>query len=485
LIDNPEAFQKLFEAGDSLSPRDIARQLMGGQENLDVDPFEAKKFEDIIQNSIGDLPFHEWLRRQLFASATQTLMKGVAKDVDEAIEVNKRASLDSGLTDGDEEDTGFKIAEEPDYDSDAMARMALYVLWNENPNLKEQLMDPSFRFEDELKKATEIVKKSATNFMNADFDGESKNKDSLYSLEQSEDDFIPDTIISDEFFHYGSLSSEELGPMKDVMFKRLESQVKIIEGSIVQLEGKEAKSALGKLAILKRVLDHENHKNGEEDGGILTTGRLLQEAHNIRQELMKKEKLDELSPSDPFHQLVGPRKDIFGNEISDDLFNSLNDKEYEALVAQARMEGLEGFGDPSNSSSLGGSSNGQSSDVISKVRESRSFPSIAEENKKARDLFEEEGDPLMNSYDDKKDNEWMYDPVLLSESGVNLQDERGTTWAVTIMDNRVTQKVIKGGYKMSHKVMVIVGNARGVAGWGIGKGPGVLYLFICLNFNYR
>jgi small subunit ribosomal protein S5 len=78
---------------------------------------------------------------------------------------------------------------------------------------------------------------------------------------------------------------------------------------------------------------------------------------------------------------------------------------------------------------------------------------------------------MLKEEEDGKDDVWAYDDELLRESGINLRDERGTKWSVTVIDNRVTQKVVRGGYKMSHKAMVVVGNGRGVAGYGVGKGP--------------
>jgi small subunit ribosomal protein S5 len=50
-----------------------------------------------------------------------------------------------------------------------------------------------------------------------------------------------------------------------------------------------------------------------------------------------------------------------------------------------------------------------------------------------------------------------------------LKDRDGRLWSGAILDTDQVQKTMPGGRKMSHRALVVVGNLRGVAGFGMGK----------------
>jgi hypothetical protein len=126
------------------------------------------------------------------------------------------------------------------------------------------------------------------------------------------DDFKTDSGIADEFFEYGSLSSSELLPLQKVMFSRLQNQMEAIEASVSQLKGKQVKRALERLHVLKRVVRStaEPTMKSNRDRGVLATANLLQKAHNIRQDQLRREQhAASISPSHPSNKLVEPRRD--------------------------------------------------------------------------------------------------------------------------------------------------------------------------------
>lgn len=54
--------------------------------------------------------------------------------------------------------------------------------------------------------------------------------------------------------------------------------------------------------------------------------------------------------------------------------------------------------------------------------------------------------------------------------GEALQDAEGQTWSGIILNTDMTQKTMPGGRVLSHRVLVVIGNLRGAAGYGMGKG---------------
>eukprot|EP00952_Eustigmatos_sp_NYUAD-ZCMA_P011276 45879-Eustigmatos_ZCMA.PRE.1 len=43
-------------------------------------------------------------------------------------------------------------------------------------------------------------------------------------------------------------------------------------------------------------------------------------------------------------------------------------------------------------------------------------------------------------------------------------------WSHFLVDTDTTQKIIKGGHVLSYRALIVTGNGRGCAGWGVGKG---------------
>ena len=50
-----------------------------------------------------------------------------------------------------------------------------------------------------------------------------------------------------------------------------------------------------------------------------------------------------------------------------------------------------------------------------------------------------------------------------------LTDKEGRVWSGAILDTDMVQKTMPGGRVMSHRALVVVGNLRGAAGFGMGK----------------
>ena len=50
-----------------------------------------------------------------------------------------------------------------------------------------------------------------------------------------------------------------------------------------------------------------------------------------------------------------------------------------------------------------------------------------------------------------------------------LTDKDGRVWSGAILDTDQVQKPMPGGRVMSHRALVVVGNLRGAAGFGMGK----------------
>lgn len=53
-----------------------------------------------------------------------------------------------------------------------------------------------------------------------------------------------------------------------------------------------------------------------------------------------------------------------------------------------------------------------------------------------------------------------------------LTDREGRVWSGAVLDTDLVQKPMPGGRVMSHRALVVVGNLRGAAGFGMGKGKG-------------
>lgn len=55
------------------------------------------------------------------------------------------------------------------------------------------------------------------------------------------------------------------------------------------------------------------------------------------------------------------------------------------------------------------------------------------------------------------------------ENVSELTDKEGRVWSGAILDTDMVQKPMPGGRVMSHRALVVVGNLRGAAGYGMGK----------------
>jgi len=62
------------------------------------------------------------------------------------------------------------------------------------------------------------------------------------------------------------------------------------------------------------------------------------------------------------------------------------------------------------------------------------------------------------------------DHVINLEDPLLLRDKTGFSWSGIVLDNDTTQKTMPGGRVMTHRCLVVVGNLRGTAGFGKGKG---------------
>jgi hypothetical protein len=56
------------------------------------------------------------------------------------------------------------------------------------------------------------------------------------------------------------------------------------------------------------------------------------------------------------------------------------------------------------------------------------------------------------------------------EDPSQLQDKDGRLWSGAILDTDTVQKTMPGNRVLSHRALVVVGNMRGAAGFGMGKG---------------
>ena len=56
------------------------------------------------------------------------------------------------------------------------------------------------------------------------------------------------------------------------------------------------------------------------------------------------------------------------------------------------------------------------------------------------------------------------------EDPTNLKDKDGRLWSGAILDTDMVQKTMPGGRVGTHRALVVVGNLRGAAGFGMGKG---------------
>jgi small subunit ribosomal protein S5 len=61
------------------------------------------------------------------------------------------------------------------------------------------------------------------------------------------------------------------------------------------------------------------------------------------------------------------------------------------------------------------------------------------------------------------------DPLAFSEEGSHSTDQLPGQWVETIVAVDRVQKIITGGSIMSYRVLVVVGNAMGAGGYGVGK----------------
>lgn len=76
---------------------------------------------------------------------------------------------------------------------------------------------------------------------------------------------------------------------------------------------------------------------------------------------------------------------------------------------------------------------------------------------------EERKEYVIQNDDGSKETISLEDPML-------LKDKTGHFWSGVVLDNDTTQKTMPGGRVMTHRCLVVVGNMRGTAGFGKGKG---------------
>jgi hypothetical protein len=62
------------------------------------------------------------------------------------------------------------------------------------------------------------------------------------------------------------------------------------------------------------------------------------------------------------------------------------------------------------------------------------------------------------------------DRTTLSFDPATVMDFDGHSWSGLIINEDTTQKITPGGRIMSHRCLVMIGNLRGVGGYGMGKG---------------
>jgi hypothetical protein len=58
------------------------------------------------------------------------------------------------------------------------------------------------------------------------------------------------------------------------------------------------------------------------------------------------------------------------------------------------------------------------------------------------------------------------------EASFTMEDDEGRVWSGQIIDTDITQKTLPGNRMLSHRCLVVIGDGRGTAGYGMGKGFG-------------
>ena len=152
------------------------------------------------------------------------------------------------------------------------------------------------------------------------------------------------------------------------------------------------------------------------------------------------------------------------------------DSDFEAL------EG-EGNGKDGSSSDSSSSDSGFDSDENELQRAARKARKEADRKHRAENMHEEsdgEGgvrmvyrDPVPENIKGLKfaDDEGNRLNIVPDRNG-DFVDESGTAWSMVVIDTDTTQKTLAGGRFVTHRALVVMGNLKGSAGFGMGKGKG-------------
>jgi len=152
------------------------------------------------------------------------------------------------------------------------------------------------------------------------------------------------------------------------------------------------------------------------------------------------------------------------------------DSDFEALEG-GDAKGKDG------SSSDSSSDSGFDSDENELQRAARKARKEAERKHRAENMHEEsdgEGgvrmvyrDPVPENVKGLKfaDDEGNRLNIVPDRNG-DFVDESGTTWSMVVIDTDTTQKTLAGGRFVTHRALVVMGNLKGSAGFGMGKGKG-------------
>lgn len=99
----------------------------------------------------------------------------------------------------------------------------------------------------------------------------------------------------------------------------------------------------------------------------------------------------------------------------------------------------------------------------SEISNNSNVTAVAESEKEEKEENEEEGDDEAVASRKKSDRATLF-------SAMQVRDENGYVWHGTVMDSDMVQKTMPGKRVASHRALVVIGNMRGAAGFGSGKG---------------
>jgi len=80
-----------------------------------------------------------------------------------------------------------------------------------------------------------------------------------------------------------------------------------------------------------------------------------------------------------------------------------------------------------------------------------------DENGEKLKFADEEGNPLN----------------IVENANGDFVDKSGTVWSLLVVDTDTVQKTLAGGRFVSHRALVVMGNLKGSAGFGMGKGKDI------------